>query len=610
MITIGRNIASLLAQRQLSQASDGVSTALTRLASGQRINKSSDDAAGAAIAASLNTDARVYSQGVRNINDGVSYLQIADGALQALTSIVTRGKELAAEAANGVYSNKQREALNSEAKALTDEYNRIVHSTPFLNQQVFDAANPSITVQLGYGSSASLSVSTSDSAPLVGDGTFSARTISATGVSASGAYAVGVDLNHDGKADVFTHGAFPDQVFLNNGDGTFTQGSTPWFNKALVTAGDFNSDGQQDVLGFNSTTVQAFLGNGNGSLSVGTTVATGTDIFGVAAADFNNDGRLDVTYVDRTLNQAYVALQNADGTYSQSTAVATGSAPFSISTGDFNNDGNTDAIVANQGSNNLSILLGNGSGGFSQSLLVPSQVTSSLKTVVGDINGDGNQDFVVGGSVSEVFIGKGDGTFSATQGFNNGTLITALRDLNGDGRADLVSASSSSVQVSFGLTDGTLTSPTNYLIGTNVNNSAIVLGDFTGDGVTDILTVDSGDNSIGILKGGAQVGIQEVNLNTASGARDAIDYFSSVLDSLGQQRGKIGASLSRLETQATLLRSSSDNLREAASRITDADIAEEVANLTKRKIQQQTATAVLAQANIQPTIALHLLGAI
>src|SRR6266436_2837198 len=100
-ITIGSNISSLRAQRQLSLASDEVSQEYQRLSSGMRINKASDDAAGLAIASKLNADTRVYTQGIRNFNDGISLLNTADGAVQGLSTIVTRLKELAEQAANG-----------------------------------------------------------------------------------------------------------------------------------------------------------------------------------------------------------------------------------------------------------------------------------------------------------------------------------------------------------------------------------------------------------------------------------------------------------------------------------------------------------------------------
>jgi len=84
-ITIGSNIASLRALRNLSSIDNAQSSVMTRLSSGLRINSASDDAAGLAVSLSLNLDQRIFTQAIRNINDGVSALNIADGALEAIT---------------------------------------------------------------------------------------------------------------------------------------------------------------------------------------------------------------------------------------------------------------------------------------------------------------------------------------------------------------------------------------------------------------------------------------------------------------------------------------------------------------------------------------------
>jgi len=84
----------------------------------------------------LNLNSRIFTQGIRNINDGVSLMAIAEGALGNLQDIVGRVGELAAQAANGTFSPKQRVALDKEAKSLLKEYNRIVQSTSFNGMQI------------------------------------------------------------------------------------------------------------------------------------------------------------------------------------------------------------------------------------------------------------------------------------------------------------------------------------------------------------------------------------------------------------------------------------------------------------------------------------------
>ncbi|MCX7952925.1 MAG: hypothetical protein N2654_04785, partial [Deltaproteobacteria bacterium] len=120
-ITLGSNIVSLQAQRRLLEASFKLSDVFEKLSSGQRINKASDDAAGLAIADSLRADQRLASVAIRNANDGVSVVAIADGALSQISSILTRMAELAEQSANGVFSNDQRSALQNEFVALGSE---------------------------------------------------------------------------------------------------------------------------------------------------------------------------------------------------------------------------------------------------------------------------------------------------------------------------------------------------------------------------------------------------------------------------------------------------------------------------------------------------------
>ncbi len=101
-------------RRNLDNATGGVEKSIFRLSSGMRINTASDDAAGLAVSSELNVRSRVFNQAVKNVSDAVSALNIAQGALEALTTISIRQKEIVAQAANGVYSTEQRRALGRE----------------------------------------------------------------------------------------------------------------------------------------------------------------------------------------------------------------------------------------------------------------------------------------------------------------------------------------------------------------------------------------------------------------------------------------------------------------------------------------------------------------
>ncbi len=154
-LNIRTNVASLNAQRALSQSSKGLATAFERLASGMRINRAMDDAAGLAIAESLKADARIASVAMRNASDGISIIAITDGAISSITNVLSRLAELAEQSANGVFSNGQRSALQLEFTALMSEVERIAHTTEFNGLPLLSGGSQ-VTFQVGFdGTSAS-----------------------------------------------------------------------------------------------------------------------------------------------------------------------------------------------------------------------------------------------------------------------------------------------------------------------------------------------------------------------------------------------------------------------------------------------------------------------
>ena len=148
-VTIGSNIASLQAQRRLSLASDALSRTYEKLSSGQRINRASDDAAGLAIADALRSDQRVASVAIRNANDGISTIAIADAALSQIGNVLTRMAELSEQSANGVFSVTQRSALQNEFTALASEIERIAVTTEFNGVKLISSGS-SLTLQVGF----------------------------------------------------------------------------------------------------------------------------------------------------------------------------------------------------------------------------------------------------------------------------------------------------------------------------------------------------------------------------------------------------------------------------------------------------------------------------
>jgi len=133
---------------------------------------------------------------------------------------------------------------------------------------------------------------------------------------------------------------------------------------------------------------------------------------------------------------------------------------------------------------------------------------------------------------------------------------------------------------------------------------------FNGNGVLDFVTADQGDDTTSLLLGQTTDGVGPLlpfSLKTLADAWQALPIFKRKREQLAQQRGEIGAYQARLEVATNVLTVASENFRAAESRIRDADIADEAANLTRLNILQQAASSILAQANQQPALALQLL---
>ena len=159
-ISILSNVASLRAQRQLGVTSLSLEQTFERLASGQRINRAADDAAGLAISASLRQDIRVAATAMRNANDGISLISIADSAMGEITSVLQRMAELAAQSANGTYDTRQRSPLQAEFAALAAEIERISSTTKFNGLPILSGA-ANVILQVGLRSDANSRISIS-----------------------------------------------------------------------------------------------------------------------------------------------------------------------------------------------------------------------------------------------------------------------------------------------------------------------------------------------------------------------------------------------------------------------------------------------------------------
>lgn len=183
-ITLGSNVASLRAQRTLNNSTEKLQGVFRQLSSGQRINKAADDAAGLAIADALRADQRIASVAIRNANDGISAIAIADSALGQIGNVLGRLAELSEQSANGVYSNTQRSALANEFVALGSEIERIATTTNFNGVSLL-SGNSQIVFQVGFDSASTSQITYSG---VTG-------TLQSLGLAAEGASALTYSIN-------------------------------------------------------------------------------------------------------------------------------------------------------------------------------------------------------------------------------------------------------------------------------------------------------------------------------------------------------------------------------------------------------------------------------
>jgi len=301
-----------------------------------------------------------------------------------------------------------------------------------------------------------------------GTGSFGAATNFAVG---SDPLSVRVgDFNGDGHLDLAVANWISNSVSILLGDGTgsfgaatdFTVDSTAGSKPRSVAVGDFNGDGHPDLAlpisaprGSGPDSVSILLGDGTGSFGVATSFPVQNNAFPVAIGDFNDDGSLDLAVPNSLSGTVSILLGDGVGRFGPTSNFTVGSSPDAVAVGDFNGDGHLDLAVA-YGSTTVSILLGDGTGRFGAA--TDFTVGNAESLAVGDFNGDGHLDLATANAGAEtvsVLLGNGTGSFGAATHFTvgshplfGGAVFVAVADFNDDGVLDLVTASSANNTVS------------------------------------------------------------------------------------------------------------------------------------------------------------------
>lgn len=196
MNVINTNTSAMRATNSAVAAGKMLGTSMERLSSGKRINSAADDAAGLAIVNSMTSQIRGMQQGVRNANDGISLAQTAEGALNEVTNMLQRIRELAVQAGSDTYKDTDRDNIQVEVDELTAQIGQVVSNSEFNGVKLFDGSVATVTVLAGANDVDTVDLTLDDLTALTaGGGT--AGSFDVTGTDGSAARTALTDIDAD-----------------------------------------------------------------------------------------------------------------------------------------------------------------------------------------------------------------------------------------------------------------------------------------------------------------------------------------------------------------------------------------------------------------------------
>lgn len=570
-LIINTNIAALNSQRQLVQSGNDMKQAMERLASGKRVNTARDDAAGLAISNRQTSQIRGLNQAIRNANDGVSLIQTAEGALDEVTNILQRMRELAIQSANGIYSNVDRSTLDAEVQQLKAEVDRIALSTTFNGQPLLDGSLSNVALQVGSEanqvidleiqgfSTSSLGSNSGDYVSEVSSG-LSAFTVLAGGdeleindvtIGSLSAATNVTELLSIMNGDLDGKGAeastLVSVVASTAGNGVIPDGST---FEITLTDGDGND---QTYRITNTSSLSDLVNEINASTAID--------------AKINSDGKMVLTAVNAetiTVNTDVVA---ATGTLAAATE-------FSLVLSDTSNENRGVKIEAGTGlaaveQAGLGINVQDDNGNWLGSAVTGTGSINSGDLIINDI--------AIGSiDAGTSNAGQVDNAIEAINALSDDTGVVAFEVAGATTQMGLRSVSGAPIQIKYG--DGATPATVDLITGFQEMNAAEGTGSVSG-----------------------------IQIDTAAGAQGAIDVIDVALEQINSTRSELGAINNRLDFTMSNLANVSEKTSAARSRILDADYAAESSQLSRSQVLQQASQAMLAQANAQPQQVLQLL---
>ena len=564
MLSVNYNPSVMITQRNIALASCGVFSALERMSTGFRINRAADDAAGMYVATGLDVQIRGLRQAQRNVSDGISLLNTADGALSNMTGLLSRIRDLAVQGGNGVYDDLSREAMQMEADSLIDELYQVRDSAVFNGMKIF-----------GDGVKASAANVSVVSTPR------NSKTLAMSDVSALSSNVV-----PEGYIGIYTAEDL-DRVRDNLGG-----------KYILMNDIDLSSFANWDPIGDDSA---AFTGifDGNGHVVKNLKRDTTSDYAGLFC-------------MLKNANIINLGIENINiqGDGMCCGGLASGAMDSNIEncfvTGNINiaNGGYIGGLLGLA----MNVTIKNSY--FNGSVIGKDYVGGILGVVGGNTNNIQNC-YVTGGSITSSAAIAGAFLGLPT---DNGIIIeNSIWDKEATGTdlaIGLDDSSKTTLNNVKGLTTSEMQDPNNW---TGWDTSIWDTSSFPPslknmpkpfDPVTSLggnirlqVGADSDPYANAVYVDTVlELGDFSVDFSSAESCASAIDDIDELMNVVTAKRSEVGAYINRLESVLDTQTTSIENLTAAKSTIMDADIAQESADYVKNQILQQTSAALLSQA--------------
>jgi flagellin len=603
---------------------------MERLSSGIRINSAKDDAAGLAISTRMTSNIRGLSAAIRNANDGISLTQTAEGGLSSIGDNLQRIRELAVQSANTGNNESDRAALNTEARQLVSEIDRIANNAQFNGIKLLDGSFQNQSLQVGAGN---------DGNDRIGISIGSAK-VSALGIGSNSSFSKTLDVGTAVTTDKLLEGQLSingarinasesDGVSFANADGS-----------AIAKAAAINAaSGLTGVTAKVNSTVQAFT---NAAISFRGTALGDVLINGVDIGPIEQSG-LDLP--SSTIPEIRVPA-NAVARGTQVAAAINAKTSQTGVTAAANTTNGRLSLTAADGRNITVTTTNNGAaetGLWTPSSAPISHTKNGVAMTIVNLTALAtlaNNDTVNFIKINDVLINN-SALITATAGtgvngavttdnarFHSSQIIVAINSKieqtgvfasmapEANGKIDLISANGKAIKVDLG---GTAIGGSGLTAGTS---TTAVPTTATAATTTSTITMSTnGDKgivvggSLGATATGQKVGFNAsvlsssggVDLSTAAGSIAALTVLDKAINTVTDSRASMGAYQNRLTASVANLEVTSMNLQASRSRILDTDYAKETTNLAKSQIIQQAATAMLAQANQSAQSVLSLL---